>query len=913
MGTITKSPLYRSILILLLLAAFVVVALLVALGRIVDWLWLGEFGYRQVFWQMLALRFALFTAALLPLSLYFWLNVRAALHTITSWQLPNISLYLPGRLTPGSLVALGIIGPIVGALLLATYMAGSWDALLRFWYGGAFDIADPILGRDIGFYVLKLPLIDTVHSVLTVAALLGLALQLTVYHGLGAFGNWRSLETQTRARAVRLIGLNAAFVVGTWSVSYVLERFHLFYTSGGTVIGPGYTDVHVVMPALWFMTGASVLLIAAIILAVRGGRVWLIATGVPAFGVLHIFALWIVPALVQGFIVSPSELERERPFLKHNIAFTRLAFALDSFVERDYPGATDLGLAAIQRNQQTVRNIRLWSYGPLLRTFRQIQQIRLYYQFNDMDVDRYQLADGYRQVMVSARELAPELPKRADTWLNRRLQYTHGYGLAMSLAAQEGGQGTPSLIIKDLPPVAERVLEITQPAIYYGDEMEGYRIVASGIGELDYPKGDRNVYVSYDGKGGVPIGSFWSRLLFSIYMRDLNLLLTEYIIEKSRIQFRRRVQDRIDGIAPFLHLDRDPYVVTADGALYWIQDAYTTSDRYPYSESYGLRPKLSSDPAGLGFAEPVNYMRNSVKIVIDAYHGSPSFYVMDPDDPILRSYRKAFPVLFKPLEAMPAVLRQHLRYPLDLFEAQIDRYNTYHMQDPQVLYNNEDLWSVSREKYAGSPRMVDPYYILMRLPGEERLQFMLMMPLTPNKRDNLIAWIAVKNDFPGYGEFVVFKLPKERLIYGPMQIEALIDQDTAISRQLSLWDQRGSKVIRGNLLVVPIEHSLLYVEPVYLVAEENDVPQLKRVITAHGDKVAMAPTLDESLSILFGEATPRMVVPSEGETASRAAERSRAKELLQRAEKAASQGDWQSFGSAMDALKEAIEAQSAPK
>ena len=579
--------------------------------------------------------------------------------------------------------------------------------------------------------------------------------------------------------------------------------------------------------------------------AARRRDLRLMAWGIGGAVGAHVVLLGILPAAIHAIYVDPNELARERPYLEHNIAFTRRAFGIDGVSERDYSAEAGLAMRDLANNGDTIRNIRLWDYRPLLRTFRQIQQIRLYYQFYDVDVDRYRLTDGYRQTMLAARELTPELPERAETWVNRHLQYTHGYGVAMSLAAQEGEEGTPTLVVKDLPPVATRGAPVGNPAIYYGEHMPDYVIVPSGIRELDYPSGDDNVYASYRGAGGVPLGSFWSRLLFAFHLMDVNILLTDYTTEASRIQIRRSLQDRVQRIAPFLRLDRDPYMVTTPEGLFWIQDAYTTSDRYPYSEPY--------DPAEAGApGAPFNYIRNSVKVVMDAYDGSVALYVMDPEDPVLAAYRRAFPELFRPLADLPAGLRAHLRYPQDLFQAQVTRYAAYHMRDPQVFYNSEDLWTVPLEKFGDTTVPMEPYYVLMRLPGEERLEFMLMLPMTPQGRDNLIAWVAARSDFPDYGRIVTFKLPKERLIYGPMQVEALIDQNTEISRQLTLWDQRGSRVLRGNLLVIPIDHSLLYVEPVYLVAEQNDLPQLKRVIVAHGDRVAMEPTLDGALAALFG-------------------------------------------------------------
>jgi uncharacterized membrane protein (UPF0182 family) len=611
--------------------------------------------------------------------------------------------------------------------------------------------------------------------------------------------------------------------------------------------------------------------------------------GVGAYFALYLVIISILPALVQKYQVEPSELELETPYLTSNIQLTRKAFNLDKITEKAYPSLTDLKPEDISNNQETIDNIRLWDYRPILETYRQTQEIRLYYQFYDVDVDRYHTEDGYHQVMLSARELAPELPEKARTWVNERLQFTHGYGPVMNFVSKKTAEGLPEYIIENIPPVSLYNLKVDQPAIYYGENMPGYRIVATKVKEFDYPKGNENVYTSYNGKGGVPVDTFWKRLLFAWTQGDINILLTGYLGPESRIQFWRRVHERVSQIIPFLHLDRDPYLVLSEGKLYWVQDGYTVSDRFPYSEPYGK------------FFQKLNYIRNSVKVVIDAYEGSVLFYVADLHDPVLGLYRQAFPGVFKELKDLPEDLRQHLRYPEDLFDIQADMYRTYHMVDPQVFYNREDLWAFSQEKYAGTSIKMVPYYILMRLPDTKELQYLLMTPFTPQKRDNMIAWMAAKCDFPEYGQLIVYQLPKERLTYGPIQVEAMIDQDTVISEQLSLWDQRGSRVIRGNLVVIPIEKSFLYVEPVYLTAEGTNMPQLKRVIVTSGGKVVMEPTLDQSLKAVFGMIPQTEVVGVPVQP--KVEELSQARDLLNKAEEAIKQGNWEDFGKAMEELK----------
>jgi uncharacterized membrane protein (UPF0182 family) len=491
--------------------------------------------------------------------------------------------------------------------------------------------------------------------------------------------------------------------------------------------------------------------------------------------------------------------------------------------------------------------------------------------------------------MLSARELSAELPPKAQTWVNQYLQFTHGYGLVMSFVSKVIGEGFPQYLIENIPPESDYKLRVTQPSIYYGEAMPGYRIVGTGIKELDYPKGDQNVYTSYQGKGGIPLDSFWKRLLFAWTQSDVNILLTSYLQPESRIQIWRQVHERVAQIAPFLRLDNDPYAVLSEGKLYWIQDAYTVSDHFPYA-----------NPHTDAYGESLNYIRNSVKVVVDMYDGTVLFYVMDADDPVLAVYRRAFPGVFKDLSQLSGDLKLHLRYPEDLFSIQADLYRTFHMTPPQVFYNQEDLWMFPQQKFAGTALPMQPYYILMKLPGSDELQYLLMEPFSPQNRDNMVAWMSAKCDFPEYGKILVYRLPKDKLVLGPMQIEAMIDQNTTISGQLSLWDQKGSKVTRGNLIVIPIENSFMYVEPVYLTAEGTNIPQLKRIIVVSGDRVVMEPTLNGALDAIFGTQQPQ---ERTAQVPSRQPELGQAKTQLDEAQKAIQQGDWEKFGKAMDGLK----------
>ena len=487
--------------------------------------------------------------------------------------------------------------------------------------------------------------------------------------------------------------------------------------------------------------------------------------------------------------------------------------------------------------------------------------------------------------------------QQAQTWVNQHLEFTHGYGLAMSYVSEITPEGFPRMIVKDVPPEST-LIKIDRPSIYYGENMSGYSIVKTGVEEFDYPKGDKNVYTSYAGTGGIPIGGFWKRLLFAWELMDSNILISGYIKPDSRVQLYRTVRERVSRIVPFLSLDPDPYLVVAGGKLFWIQDCYTTSSRYPYSDPYSSR---------------LNYIRNSVKAIVDAYNGSVTLYISDPADPVLAAYARAFPGTFMPASKMPEELAAHIRYPEDIFRIQTDRLVIYHMTDPRVFYNREDVWALPTQKYAGKVSPMDPYYALIRLPGQQNLQFLVMLPMTPFKRENMVAWMAAVCDRPDYGRLIVYRLPKERLIYGPMQVEAMIDQEPTISQQFSLWDQRGSRVIRGNLLAIPIENSFLYVEPVYLIAEDVNIPQLIRVIAAYGTRVAMQPTLEGAIRSVFSGiptvaevgATARTVAAT---PAARPSEDylGRARKELRQAEDALKKGDWAEFGKAMGELSKTL-------
>ncbi len=816
---------------------------------LVQWLWMGQLGFSSVFWRTFLLKSAMFGFGFVAVLLFVWLNLQFAARHILSLSEDSSAVF---NIAPRRILERLQTPLIAGASIFLALFFGSgfipfWERLLLFLWGGSFDAADPVYNLDIGFYIFRLPLLQMLQSVLSWLSLIVLVLVAAGYSSArllpGRFGR----VSQRSWVAVRHIFLVLLVFVASLGWKFYLDRFDLLFSSGGVVYGAGYTELNVLRIGLWVMVGVSVLLALVVLYTFSVHRINIVLLGLAAYAAIGVVVIILLPYLVQNFKVQPNELELETPYLERNIALTRQSYQLDRIEEKNYPALTTLTMDDITQDRETVDNIRLWDWRPIRQTFRQTQEIRTYYKFYEVDVDRYRLPGGnYRQVMLSARELASQLPEQARTWVNEQLQFTHGYGLAMSPVSKFTEEGLPEYYIKDLPPVSGVGLEVKKPAIYFGESMSGYRIVNTDVEEFDYPSGDQNVYTRYQGKGGIPLSGLFKRILFAWDFSDINILMTSSLREGSRIQIHREVADRVRSIAPFLYLDNDPYLVLADGGLYWIQDAYTVSSRYPYSEP---------------FKGSLNYIRNAVKVVVDAYEGSVRFYVMDPEEPILNAYRNAFPGLFVNIDEMNPDLRAHIRYPEDLFKIQVEKFNDYHMTIPQVFYNREDKWTFPTEKYAGDQITMEPYYILIALPGEPSIEFLIMTPLTPDNRNNMIAWLAARCDETGYGQIIAYKLPKERLIYGPIQIEAMIDQDDVISRQLSLWDQRGSRVIRGNLMVIPVKQSFIYVEPVYLLAEGNDIPQLRRVILVYDQRVAMEKTLQEAVEVVFGKAVPSRPEP----------------------------------------------------
>jgi len=933
-----------------LLILLIIILLWVAAAIYPDWLWFDNLDFLSVFWTMLLSKIGLGLAVWLAFLLILFGN-----------------LYVARRLNPGNgqsmsfgtegglLSQIGLSGKassafVIGLILLISFIIASrdadqWPMALRFLYQEPFGSTDPIFGREIGYYVFSLPLYLFIQNRLIVFLILGAALALGWYlkkGGLQVIGDFTpgtgappSLPKVTFGpQAMKHLIFLGGIIVLLLAWGFHLRVYKLLYSTQGPAFGASYSDVHVKIWAyrilILFSVGLAVVLFMNAFrprtrLVLLSGGIWL--------GAVVLFAT-IVPAIVQQFVVKPNELARERRYIAYNIENTRKAYDLDQIQEVAFPVSDKLTIEDVRRNNVTIQNIRIWDERPLLQTYRQIQAIRLYYDFSNVDVDRYVINNQLRQVTLAARELiVNQLPPQANTWVNRHLIYTHGYGLALSPVNEVTREGLPRLLIKDLPPTFEADLKIDRPEIYYGEKTQEYVLVKTKAEEFDYPKGEKNVYATYQGSGGVPVSSLIRRLLFAFEFLDPQIIFTTYLGPESSIMYNRRIGSRVRVIAPFLDYDRDPYLVISEGKLYWIQDAYTTSNMYPYSSR--SRSPLNN--------KRLNYIRNSVKAVIDAYNGDVSFYLIDELDPIAKTYTRIFPELFKPLSEMPAGLRKHIRYPRDLFKIQVGTYRTYHMEDEQVFYNQEDLWQIPDEIYGEGRQEMEPYYIIMKLPEEEKEEFLLMLPFTPSKKDNMIGWLAARSDLPNYGNLLVYKLPKDKLVYGPMQIEARVDQQTEISRELSLWGQRGSRVIRGNLLAIPVGESFIYVEPVYLEAKQEQeqaapaapaqprpfsrsqrgrapgspgvdkskaasLPELKRVIVAFSNRLRMEVDLDKALESLLGMevVVTEPAAPAISEAGDIHDLGARALQHYNEAKDQLRQGNWAEYGRALERLEKVL-------
>ena len=872
-------------------------------GVLVEYWWFRSLGqgsvYTRILFTKVWLWWAGFAVAFCAPALGFLIARRSTgpvLVTNIRWGSFAFSLAGARRMVG----ALFWAGAVVVGLAGGSAAVALWRRVLLFLHRTPFGVTDPIFQNDIGFYVFTVPLLGYLRGMLVVLVWVSLVVAALYYvvSGVLAVGQLAVLPQ----RALSHLNKTVAVIFLLAAAGFFLERYELLYSTAGVTYGAGYADVHVRLPACWMMLAASVGLAVALFRANSPARTRGVLIALGVWAGLWLLSRALCPALIQAVRVTPNELQLEEPYIARSIAHTLAAYKLDGIREVQYAVAEDLSYEEVLADPQTIDNVRLWDWRPLRDTYRQIQAIRSYYDFNDVDVDRYELARGYTQTLLSVREMQHEkLAPEARTWVNERLQYTHGYGLCLSPVNEATEDGLPLLTVKDIPPAGPPQLSLTQPQIYYGESMGDYVFVNTATEEFDYPLGDENVRVRYAGEGGVPVGGPLSKVLFALYFGDVKVLLSEDLAKGSRVMYYRHVRSRVQRLAPYLLLDDDPYPVVHEGHVVWIQDAYTATRLYPYS-----RPSLNGR---------LNYIRNSVKAVVDAYDGKVTLYVADPDDPLIRAYSSIFPGLYTPLDQMPGSLRRHLRYPERFFSMQVAMYAAFHMRDPRVFYNQEDLWELAFERYRGQEQPVEAYYIIMRLPDSEEAEFLLMLPLTPKGRDNMIAWLAGRCDGEHYGELVSYRFPKGKLIAGPLQVESWIDQDPDISQQLTLWGQGGSRVIRGNLLVIPIAGGILFVEPLYIQAEAGAIPQLKRVLTAYGKRVAMAPTLAESLRAVFAAGEPAAARPVEAPAVEGAVPPGEAAGLLQqaldrygRAQAALQEGDWAEYGRQMGLMKQRLDA-----
>ncbi|MEA1943920.1 MAG: UPF0182 family protein [Euryarchaeota archaeon] len=853
----------RTATIIILLAVTLLLSTSKIANLVTDYWWFDALGFSRIFIISLKAKLLLFALSTSVFFAFAMINLRI------SSKVNESKIPFSWKFTVSLALAF-----LVG---LASYQ--KWFILLQYLNQVPFNLQDPIFSRDVSFYIFSLPLFLAIKNFLLfcVAAAIVLVLldymqsflesvlrqpQVIAPDGTSYGIDFKRSLSNLKGTAMVHIAILGSLFFAILAAGHYLAGFSIMYSEKGIVVGAGYSDVVIFLPII------RMLMILAAVIAVLC-CIWIFVIKkvkslgknhiLPSIIILYLLAALIlptvIPAIVQTYKVSPNEMNLEKPYIEDNIRFTKIAYGLSDVQETTFPVEMSLTPEIIANSSETMDNVRILDWRPLTQTYRQTQEMRLYYDLSGIDIDRYEIDGKYTEVMIAPREMnQAQITENAKTWVNLHLVYTHGFGVVMSPVNSVTKEGMPDYLIKDIPPlytVPDENLRIGVPQVYYGEEDNDFVLVNTLTPEFDYPKGDTNEYIRYDGRGGVQLDSFAKKLSMAIRFSDIKILLSSDITPDSRIMFDRSIRERIKTITPFLLLDRDPYLIIDEGRLFWIQDAYTISDRFPYGEKVGS----------------INYMRNSVKIIVDAYNGSATYYITDATDPVISTYARIFPEQFKSFDLMPDGIKEHIRYPEDLFKVQSAIYNMYHMNDATVFYNKEDAWQIPNEVYGtGQQIPVEPYYIIMKLPGEEKGEFVLMSSFTPIKKDNMVAWLAARSDGENYGKLLLYKFPKEKLVYGPLQIEAKFDQDSTISEQLTLWSQQGSRVTRGNLLVIPLANSILYIEPLYIQAETGQLPELKRVLVSDGERVVMEENLNSALLALFGEAGVRKVrARTEGE------------------------------------------------
>ncbi len=896
----------KYIILILILAILFLGSILVNL--LSDWLWFSGVGWQNIFTTILGAKVMAFLAVGLFSFIILYVNLKLAakitqdkpilIKTENSLAPIDVSKYL-GKIILFFSIIIGFFTGLAGS--------ANWDIWLKYLNKVSFNQLDPIFNYDISFYFFTLPFLEVVIGFLFWIIFVCLVGIIAIYLSRGIFRNFFQqaknkfdfIQEQVIKKSagispkVHVSILVSIFLLLSAIKTYFIKIPNLVYSTTGPFAGASYTDLHASLPILKILSLLLVVLAGAVLFNIFQKKTKILFSLAGLYLLIAILGGWLYPVILQKFVVAPNELVKETPYIIHNIKATQQAFKLDQVQENNLTETTSLTMEDIQNNQGTIKNIRLWDREPLLDTFGQVQEIRTYYDFISIDNDRYQINGDYRQILLSPRELnSASLPQR--NFINEHLTFTHGFGLTLGPVNEVTEEGLPLLFIKDLPPTSTiPSLQVTRPGIYYGELTDNYAVVNTRAKEFDYPAGEKNVFTDYQGSGGVLLDSFWKKALMAFNFKELKLILSEDINSQSRIMYFRNIQKRVSKVMPFLKLDQDPYLVVASaGQLKWIYDAYTISDSYPYAEKV-IAP------------EKINYIRNSVKIVIDAYDGDMRFYISEPDDPLIQTYAKIFPETFLPLSEMPGDLKAHLRYPEDIFRIQTSLYSVYHMEEPQIFYNKEDKWQIPRI----SEGRLDPMmrHIIMKLPDEDKEEFILMIPFTPQGKDNLAAWMVARSDGENYGKLAVYRFSKQNLVFGPSQIINRINQNPEISQQISLWDQRGSNVNQGPLLVIPIEESLLYVRPLYLRAEGGRIPELKRVIVAYQNQIVMEETLEEGLNRIFGQGASKK--PEAGKETSQTEQEliQQAKQYYQNALQAQRNGDWTRYGEEIEKLGSILE------
>ncbi len=903
----------RRLTLILIVGAMLLLGIPMLATAVTDWLWYKEVGFERVFTLRLYAQFMMGGAAMLGGFIVLYTNARIALRGLERSAESILVLAEGGvQMRTKFLVrvaqAAALPGSLFFAFLLGISVASRWRTLAQFWYRTPFGDVDPIFGRDIAYYVFTLPAVQVAMDWAWGLVFVSLVIvAVPIYLARGDFG-FRLGRLRIEMQAEWHIAILAALWLVLSAVRlWVLGLPGILFGTHGPLQGANWTDLHVRLPGMQVLGVLMVIGAGAMLWGARRGILARV-TVIVVIGNVVLTALvnGVVPSIVQRLVVQPNELAKESPQIVHHIAATRRAWGLDSVERRELDGAQQLTARDIANNRATIDNVRLWDREPLLQTFGQIQSIRTYYDFIAVDDDRYIVDGNLRHVLLSARELDPaSLPTR--TFVNEHLTFTHGMGLTLGPSNEFTPQGLPVLWMQDLPPTSTITQQATRPQIYFGELQRSWVMAPSRQREFDFPsaEGDAAEYSTYAGKAGVPIDAYWRRLAFAVRFGSMNILLSSDLTDSTKIIFNQQVLTRAALALPFLTFDVDPYLIVTDsGHLVWMLDAYTATDRYPYSARTG---------------DGINYLRNSVKVAVDAYDGEIRAWLSDPSDPMINTLSQIYPDLLRPLSEMPADLRAHMRYPEDLFRAQTGLYATFHMTDPETFYHREDQWQIP-EAQQNAVRSGYARHIVMRLPGEREAEYLMMRPFTPRQKDNLAAWMVARNDGEHYGKLIAYRFPRQSLVFGPTQIANRINQDTEVSRQVSLWDQGGSEVIRGELLVIPIEASLLYVQPLYLRAQGGKIPELKRVIVAHEDRVVMEETLEQGLQNLFGEGaasgargTVRSATSATpAEPAARAATEARdalvqqAVQLYERAKAAQRADDWAAYGEAMQRLGDVL-------